>query len=200
MFARLIVNRKWMVVAAAAAILALVIGSKVGRSIIPSSAESKVAPKPTQTRFNDRANGLSLSYPSNWARLRSRDPQARLVAALSPAVSLSMRVSKTELDDVTPRTVTLAAVRQFTDDLLGADYRAKLLSEPEPIQIGGLVGYRYRYSYTGAGNKAGAHLHYFLFKHHKIVQLVFQVLPATALAKYETAFNAIAGTMASTGR
>lgn len=201
MLAGMIANRKWMIVAGAAVILALVLGVKIGRSIIPSGSDGARAAKPTQVRFSDRRNGLSLSYPSTWHRLSSRDPQVRLVAALSPATSLSLRVSKTELDDLTSQTVKLPVVRQFTDDLLAADPRpVQLLSDPESIELGGLVGYRYRYSYAGTGATRGAHVHYFLFKHRLLVQLVFQAQAAKTLAGVEPTFNAIARTFASTGR
>jgi hypothetical protein len=196
MFARAIVNRKWMVAAGVAAILALIVGSLVGRSIIPSSAERKTATTPKPTRFTDPTAGISLKYPGDWARLRSRDPQVRLVAAESPATSLSLRVSKSDLADVTQR--TLPIVRQFTDQLLRADARAQQLSAPEAISAGGLPGYRYRYTYSTNDGKTGAHVHYFLFKHGLLIQLVFQALPATTLATVEPAFDRIAASVTST--
>jgi len=198
MLARAIVNRKWMVAAGVAAILALVVGSLVGRSIIPSSAQRRATTTPKPTVFTDRESGISLSYPGDWARLRSRDPQVRLVAAQSPAISLSLRVSKSALADVTQR--TLPIVRQFTDQLLRADDRAQMLSAPEAISVGGLPGYRYRYTYATNDGKTGAHVHYFLFKHGLLIQLVFQALPATTLATVEPAFNRIAASVTSTGR
>jgi hypothetical protein len=198
MFARAIVNRKWMVAAGVAAILALVVGSLVGRSIIPSSAERRTATAPKPTVFIDRQARISLSYPGDWARLHSRDPQVRLVAAESPATSLSLRVSKSSLADVTER--TLPIVRQFTDQLLRADERAQQLSAPEAVAVGGLPGWRYRYTYATTDGKTGAHVHYFLFKHGLLIQLVFQALPATTLATVEPAFNRIAGSITSTGR
>ena len=63
MLARAIVNRKWVVAAGVAAILALVVGSLVGRSIIPSSAERKVATTPKPTVFTDRENGITIVSP-----------------------------------------------------------------------------------------------------------------------------------------
>lgn len=184
-----------MVAAGVAAILALVVGSLVGRSIIPSSAERRVTTTPKPTVFRDPQAGITLSYPRVWARLRSRDPQVRLVAAASPATSLSLRVSKSELADVTQR--TLPIVRQFTDQLLRADERAQMLSAPEAIAVGGLPGYRYRYTYATSDGKTGAHVHYFLFKHGLLIQLVFQALPATSLATVEPTFNRIAASVTS---
>ncbi|MEA2151286.1 MAG: PsbP-like protein [Solirubrobacteraceae bacterium] len=198
MFARAIVNRKWMVAAGAAAILALVIGVQVGRSIIPSGEDSHNAPSaPPPARFSDQQVGITMNYPASWSRLQSRDPQVLLVAALSPATSLSLRVSKSQLKGVTAR--TLPVVKEFTDDLIAADKRAKLLSAPDPVSVGGLPGYRYRYTYTTQDGASGAHVHYLLFKHDLLIQLVFQALPATSLGSVEPTFDRIAGTLLSKG-
>lgn len=196
MFARAIVNRKWMVVAGAAAILALFIGVKVGRGIISSDgSENPTATAPVPAQFSDSQIGITLRYPATWSRLRSRDPQVLLVAALSPSTSLSLRAAKSQLKDVTTR--NLPVVRELTDDLIAADKRAKLLSEPEPVAVGGLPGYRYRYTYATADGASGAHVHYFLFKKDLLIQLVFQALPAASLASVEPTFNTIAGTLVS---
>jgi len=184
--------------AAVAAILALIVGAAVGRSIIPSDAKRKAATAtPTTTRFFDPTSGISLRYPAVWARLRSRDPQVPLVAALSPATSLSLRVSKSQLTDVTPQ--TLPVVRGFTDDLVRADQRTKQLTQPKDLTIAGLPAVRYRYTYPTPDGNAGAHVHYFIFKHDLMIQLVFQQTPAGDLPKFEPTFNRIAATLASRG-
>lgn len=183
-----------MVAAGVAAILALVIGAAVGRSIIPSPASpQRVQP----AHFADRLDGIALTYPGTWRRLQPTDSQVRLLAAAGPSISLSLRVTKTELETV--KQETLPVVRQLTDQLLAADERAKMLSAPTAISLGGLLGYRYRYTYTAADGSAGAHVHYFLFKHGRLIQLVFQSVPATSLAAAEPTFERIAATLRSTG-
>lgn len=185
-----------MVAAGAAAILALLIGVNVGRSIIPGGDDSpRTTTTPPPAQFSDSQIGITLRYPSTWTRLRSRDPQVLLIAALSPSTSLSMRAAKSQLEDVTTR--NLPVVRELTDDLIAADKRAKLLTDPEPIAVGGLPGYRYRYTYTTADGGDGAHVHYFLFKKDLLIQLVFQALPAASLASVEPTFNTIAGSLVS---
>jgi hypothetical protein len=184
-----------MVAAGLAAILALVIGAAVGRSIIPSSPQ-RAAP-PEAAEFADAEAGVALTYPGTWRRLRSDDPEVRLLAAAGPATSLSLRVTKSELAEIKPE--TLPIVRQLTDPLIAADDRARQLSAPEAVSFGGLLGYRYRYRYTGADGSTGAHVHYFLFKRGKMIQLVFQAVPATALPTVEPTFERIAGTLRSTG-
>jgi hypothetical protein len=185
-----------MVAAGAAAILALLIGAAVGRSIIPSpSVQRPPAPPPVQ--FLDAETGIGLTYPGTWRRLPSRDPQVRLLAAAGPSKSVLIRVTSSEIADV--KRETLPVVRQFTDPLLAADARTKQLSTPEAISLGGLLGYRYRYTYVAKGGSTGAHVHYFLFKHRQMIQLVFQTLPGSSLAAAEPGFERIAATFRSTG-
>jgi hypothetical protein len=184
-----------MVVAGLAAILALVIGVAVGRSIIPSAPHRTPAPEPAE--FSDAETGIALTYPGDWRRLEPSDSQVRLLAASGSSMSLSLRVSKSEIANV--KQETLPVVRQFTDPLLAADERAKQLSTPEAISLGGLLGYRYRYTYRGEDGSTGAHVHYFLFKRDKMIQLVFQAVPATSLPKVEPTFERIASTLHSSG-
>jgi hypothetical protein len=184
-----------MVAAGVAAILALIVGAAVGRSIIPSGAERKVATAPAPTRFTDPTARISLRFPASWTELNSRDPQVHLVAAASPATSLSLRVSKSELTDVTLQ--TLPVVRGFTDDLVAADKRAKVLSPPQELALGGLPAIRYRYSYKTQDGAIGAHVHYFIFKRDLMIQLVFQQVPSTSLPSVEPTFDRIAATLTS---
>ena len=184
-----------MVAAGVAAIIALVIGVAVGRSIIPSGPQRAAPPEPAQ--FTDAEARIALTYPGTWRRLQSDDPQVRLLAAAGPETSLSLRVTKSELAAIKPE--TLPIVRQLTDPLIAADDRARQLSAPEAVSLPGLLGYRYRYRYTGQDGGTGAHVHYFLFKRGKMIQLVFQAVPATALPAVEPTFERIAATLRSTG-
>lgn len=182
-----------MVAAGVAAILALVIGAAVGRSIIPSADPQR----PQPAHFDDPLLGIALTYPGSWRRLKSTDPQVRLLAAAGPSSSLLVRVTKSDLENV--KQETLPVVRQLTDELLAADERARMLSAPTAISLDGLLGYRYRYTYSGADGSTGAHVHYFLFKRRRLIQLVFQAVPATTLAAAEPTFERITATLRSTG-
>jgi hypothetical protein len=182
-----------MAAAGVAAILALIVGAAVGRSIVPSATPQRVQP----AQFEDPLVGISLRYPGTWRRLQPADSQVRLLAAAGPSASLSLRVTRTELENV--KQETLPVVRQLTDKLIAADDRAVLLSAPAAISLGGLLGYRYRYRYTGKDGSTGAHVHYFLFKHGRLIQLVFQSVPETSLSSAEPTFERIAATLRSTG-
>ena len=181
-----------MVAAGVAAILALLIGAAVGRSIIPSSGSQR-PPAPEPVEFTDAETGIALTYPGTWKRLPAPDAQVRLLAAAGASASLLLRVTKSEITNV--KQETLPIVRQFTDPLLAADQRTKQLSAPEAISLSGLLGYRYRYTYTARDGSSGAHVHYFLFKDGKMIQLVFQAVPATDLPKVEPTFERIAATL-----
>ena len=128
-------DRKWLAGGAAflaiAAVLALVVGQLVGRSIVPSPDEPQtpaVEPEPEPERdpgpqrFTDTLTDVSIAYPNDWVLRMSGDQAVRLVASspdASAAVSISVR--KSDLETVTTR--TLPIVRPLTDDLLRQDER-----------------------------------------------------------------------------
>lgn len=197
-------NRKWLVGGLAAllalvAVLALVGGGVVGRSIVPEpdtpappapAAEPKTDPT---VRFRDTLTDVSIAYPSTWVRRAPRDQGVRIVASApdeSAAVSVSVR--KLDLEPVTAD--TLPIVRPLTDGLLREDNRIKTLNEPVAVTVGGLPGYRYTYDYRKADRTDGAHIHYYLFKGKRLVQIVLQAVPAASLAGLQPTFDLIAST------
>lgn len=189
-----IVNRKWMVVAGLAAILALVIGAAVGRNIISSPTPSRPEPK----RFEDSVADVSLSYPANWTRLESADPEVRLLAAADQSTSLLVRIQKVGLAPVTVR--TLPVVKPLTDQVLAEGVRARQLTAAAAIELGGLPGWRYRYTYPEKDGVVSGRIHYFLFKNGRIIQLVFQAMPSTRLDTLTPTFDRIAGTFEGSRR
>ena len=179
-------ERKWLVagvvgVLALVAVLALVVGGVVGRSIVPDAR--RAAARPATERFADTLTDVAISYPATWVRRSSRDQAVRILASSpdsSAAVSVSVRKSGIE-EPVTQQ--NLPVVRTLTDDLLQGrhpDHRDQPIRWP--VTVGGLPGYRYRYTYRTADKTEGAHVHYFLFKDDRLVQLVLQAVPATRAA------------------
>lgn len=196
-------NRKWLVGGVAAflaiaAVLALVVGGVVGRSIVPSPAEPETpAVDPDETprtlRFTDTLTDVSIAYPSTWERRISRDQSVRLVASspdASAAVSISVR--KSGLETITMQ--TLPIVRPLTDDLLREDKRIASIPEPVAVTADGLPGYRYTYNYRRDEGGQGAHIHYFLFKADRLIQMVLQAVPASKLASLQATFDEVART------
>jgi uncharacterized iron-regulated membrane protein len=201
------VSKRWLLGGVAAflavGVLALVVGGVVGRSIVPAAEEPAPGPQPAvvepepeeaprSVRFTDTLTAVSIAYPSTWDRRFAADQAVRLVASspdASAAVSISVR--KSDLETVTSE--TLPIVRPLTDDLLRADARIGELPEPAAVTVDGLPGYRYTYTYrTDAGGR-GAHIHYFLFKADRLIQMVLQAVPASKLASLQATFDEIAG-------
>ena len=186
-------NRKLLVIVAVAAVLALLAGAAVGRNLLSPSSTPPPAPRADVVRFKDPVAKVSIAYPASWRRLPERpgDPDLALLVAEDDSTSLLMRVSDSGLDPITKK--DLPIVRKYTDDLVSVDPRAKQLVEPVAVQVGGLPGWRYRYTF-GSGTEAGAHGHYFLFKGRQLVQLVFQAVPASKLPAAAPGFDKIAAT------
>ncbi len=201
-------NRKWLVGGVAAflalaAVLSLVVGGVIGRSIVPSTAETQppaaeTPESPRSVRFKDTLTDVSIAYPGTWVRRMPADQAVRVVASSRDgAAAVSVSVRKSDLDAVTPS--TLAIVRPLTDDLLRADDRIGTLPEPEAVISDGLPGYRYTYTYRDDDGGQGAHIHYFLFKADRLIQIVLQAVPATRLAELQPTFDEIAGSFRKDG-
>jgi hypothetical protein len=205
------VNRKWLVGGVAAflaiAAVALIIGGVVGRSIVPSPAQTEPPaaqtpppppkPKPPATvRFTDALTDVSIAYPGTWERRFAEDQAVRFVAS-SPdaAAAVSISVRKSDLETITMD--TLPIVRPLTDDLLRQDRRIRSIPEPVPVNPDGLPGYRYTYTYRRDSGGDGAHIHYFLFKGGRVIQMVLQAVPASKLSGLQATFDEIARTFRS---
>jgi len=63
----------------------------------------------------------------------------------------------------------------------------------------GLPGYRYTYTYRDDDGGQGAHVHYFLFKADRLIQIVLQAVPATKLAELQPTFDEVAGSFRKGG-
>ena len=194
-------NRKWVVagvvgVLALFAVLALVVGGVVGRSIVPSSPEPS---PPATVRFVDSLTDVALSYPAGWVRRTSPDQGVRILASSNDGVAgVSVSVRKSGLETVTAE--TLPVVRPLTDDLLNADTRITVKGQPAAVTVGGLPGYKYTYTYRTQNKSEGAHVHYFLFKDERLVQFVLQAVPASRLDALAPTFQQIADTFEGNGR
>lgn len=199
-------SRRRLAVTGVAALVLLLVAVVIGRSLIssPGPERDRRAATPTPTpssgparpagfvRFDDRPAGFSIAYPRAWKRLDPVDKQIRLLVTSADEVSLLIRQSPLGLSVTTE---TLPVVRDLTDSLVRADKTVKLVSQPEPITLDGVPGYRYVYTYgTGATGRRGAHVHYFLFRSKRLLSLVFQV-PGSGTSKQDLeALDTIAGT------
>jgi hypothetical protein len=187
------VNQKLLAIVVVAAVLAIVAGAAVGRNLLSSATTATSTGHVDVVRFKDEISKFSIAYPGSWTRLQTagNESDVSLLVEADRATSLIVRAAPVGLATVTPK--TLPIVRKLTDSLVAADPRAKQLGAPQPVELGGLPGYRYRYTY-GSGATSGAHDHYFLFKDGRLIQLVFQAIPSGRLAALTPTFERIAAT------
>jgi hypothetical protein len=192
------VDKKWLVAGVAAllalvAVLALKGGGLIGRSIVPDPQPSAASRQKQTVRFKDTLTDVSIAYPSTWVRRQPHDQGVRIIASApddSAAVSVSVR--KIGLDPVTFD--TLPIVRPLTDGLLREDNRIKAIAAPVAVMVDGLPGYRYTYEFRKPDHTDGAHVHYYLFKGQRLIQIVLQAVPAASLPALQPTFASIART------
>ena len=193
-------NRKLMVAGALAAILAIVGGAYVGRNLLfddsitqTTAAEKQKPRRPALVVFHETISDVSLSYPGSWTRREATEDDVPLIAvAPDRTTSLLVRVSVTGLEDVTAETLPIVK-EKFTDPLIKT---VKLVGPAQAVTLGGLLGYRYRYTYRSG---AGAHDHYLLFKRGRMIALVFQATPASRLDNVQAQFDRIVASFSGKG-
>jgi hypothetical protein len=155
----------------------------------PGASSANPAGSGQLTEFRNDKVGIALSYPASWAQLRSPDPQVLLVASEGQegtfqlrAVDLPTEVSQEQLP----------AAKQLTDQIVGANKTAKMLAEPKQVQLGGLPGYWYLYTFKdGATGQEGGHSHFFIFKGKTMLSFVFEALPASRFGEAAPTFDQI---------
>lgn len=185
------VNRKLVVVVAVAAVAALLAGAAVGRNLL--SPATSPTQRPDVVRFKDEISKVSIAYPASWRRLEAQPDQPDIALIVQGDEFGSLIVRAAPAGIVNPTKQTLPIARKFTDGLVAEDPLAKQIVDPVEVELGGLLGIRYRYTF-GKGAMRGAHDHYFLFKDGRLIQLVFQAIPVERLAGLTPVFQRIAGT------
>ncbi len=194
---------KWLLLATLVVVLAVAAAVFAGRLVGPKLAPSTPRPRgarpaatpgapPAFVAFRDGRTGLSIGYPAPWTRLRSTEPSVVLVAAQGDAASLLLRVVplRTEVTSA-----GLSRVKPLTDRLVRSGRGVKLLAAPKPIELGGLPGYFYLYSFRDARRRQrGIHSHYFLFAGQTLITLVLQALPEQRFERFAPVFDRISST------
>jgi hypothetical protein len=185
-----VVNWKLLLAVAAASVLALLVGIWLAGSLLSSDAST---PRADHVHFRDDVSKVSIDYPATWTRtaLATPDPEIPLVVVGDGGTRMTLRIAVVGIAAVTKKTLPVA--REYTDYLLGQDPRVKQFVDPVAVDLGGLPGWRYRYT-LGVGARRAAHDHYFLFKSPFMIQLVFEALPPDHLAAVAGTFDRIAAT------
>lgn len=206
-------RRKTIVAASLTAVAAVAVGGVAtftGREAVtprptpsPSSPAASAAPLPPSpvpdapapnvpadfVEYRDEKNGFAISYPRSWEVLEARDdPQIGLIATRNQRDSFLVRVVPLGLK-VGPK--ELPAMVSVTNKVVTSGQGVNVIAGPKEIQVGGLPGYFYLYTFTDGGQK-GAHSHYFLFKGDKMITLVFQAIPEDQFQKQAPVFDQIA--------
>lgn len=195
-------NRKRLLAVVAGVLLA---GAGLGalgfgaaqRMLGPEEPTPTAAPAPSSVprlppgfvEFRYPPAGFALGYPAAWRRLQSSDPELVLVAARNPQESFWVRVLELN-SPVGPR--ELPAVKPVTDQIVKSNQSVQLLAEPTQIELAGLPGYFYFYSFADPGSgQRGAHSHFFVFKERKMITLIFQALPVEQFQQAAPTFDQI---------
>ena len=166
------------------------LASGLGQRLLGSEGEPGPGLPPGFTEFRSPQGGFAVSYPEGWTREQTADPQVVLVATQGSAVSLQIRV--VELDvAIGPR--ELPAVRQaLTDQIAMSNESLELLVGPQQIELAGLPGYYYFYTFQDSGSGLrGAHSHFFVFNGQRLITLVFQTLPTEQFPAAAPTFDQI---------
>ncbi len=154
----------------------------------PAAPSASAAPVQLTEYRNDQV-GIALSYPSSWAVLKSKDPQVLLVASEGALGTFQLRA--VDLPTVVgPQ--QLPAAKQLTDQIIGANKSAKMLTEPKQIELGGLPGYWYLYTFKDdSSGQEGAHSHFFVFKGKTMLSFVFETIPSAQFRDAAPTFDQI---------
>jgi hypothetical protein len=154
-----------------------------------SDTGTKALPAGFSQFRNDQA-GIELAYPSTWTKLTPKDPQILLLLANGTQDSVLVRSSELQ-EAVGPQ--QLPAARQVTDKLVLSNKTVQMITEPKQIELGGLPGFFYFYSFKDANSgQEGAHSHFFLFNGKTMISMVFQTLPRERFASTAPTFDKIA--------
>lgn len=202
------VRRRWLlivlgvvlgigIVAAAAIAGQRLVGQKQRpTAAAPENGEEAASPAPPSNpaefvEFRHDPLGIAISYPANWTTIpRENDPQVLLVATGSPSESFLLRAIALPAP-IPPDKIP--EMKQLTDQMVTAGAGVELLTEPRQIELAGLPGYYYFYSFQDAQTgQTGVHSHYILAKGDHLIVLVFQALPAEEFPRLAPLFDRIA--------
>lgn len=172
-------------------------GDRVGSELRPPLA-SPPPPAPARPpavaagfrRFWAPQGRFSIDYPSDWARLETPRSDVKLLAARGEAASVLVRtialrspVGRSDLENV----------EALTDRIVASGQQVRLLAEARRIELGGLPGYFYFYSFRDPKTRRrGTHSHYFLFQGATLITIVLQALPERRFERFASDFDRIA--------
>jgi hypothetical protein len=154
-----------------------------------AGASAKALPTGFSSFRSDQA-GFEMGYPSSWTKLSPKDPQVLLLASQGTQDTVLVRASELQ-EAVGPQ--QLPTVRQLTDKLVTSNKSVQMITEPKQLDLGGLPGFFYFYSFKDSSSgQEGVHSHFFLFNGKTMISMVFQTLPRERFASVAPTFDKIA--------
>ncbi len=177
---------------AAVVVFALGILPYEGPTEAANKTSSSARPTPAGfTPFRSEQAGVELAYPASWTQRPSAEARALLVSAQDEQDVLQVRAF--DLPQPVERQ-QLAAAKQLTDQMVTANKEIQMLAEPKQVELGGVPGFLYLYSYKDPSGQDGLHSHWVLFNGKTAITMVFQALPKERFANSAPIINQIAGT------
>ncbi len=182
-------------------------GERVGSSVAPPASQAPREPAspdappeapPGFVRFRDGQGRFSIAYPRDWARLATARSGVDLLATRARAASVLVRSLPlgARVDSS-----NLGAVEGLTDKIVASGSKVRLLAQSQRIELGGLPGYFYFYSFRDRETgRRGTHSHYFLFQGDTMITIVLQALPEKRFARFATDFDRIAASFRTAPR
>ena len=153
------------------AAFAIVAGNRSPGDNLPPPAPLDT-PEP-MTTFRDAETGSTLEYPRAWRRVMVPDATYRLVLDGGNNVAMTFRYAQT---DVATTPANLENIKAVTDGIVASNPTAQVVNQ-RAIQLNGMIGYFYLYTFTDDAGLKAAHSHYFLFQGRKMNMIVFQAPP-----------------------
>ncbi len=183
-------RRRWIAGGAALVILVGAAAALIGRELItPAPPDPPAQAADDLEAFADPEVGISISNPPGWRRVASADPAVVLLAE-GDGASMLVRTA-----DLGVEVGNLDTAKEISDDLVRAG-QPTLLRPPEQVDLGGVPGYLYLYTFPDAATgQRGAHAHYFLFRGQTLITVVFQTVPAEGFAGLAPLFDRIGDTL-----
>ena len=176
-------RKKRMLVIATGVVLAAGLGTSAaiwGPEFFAAGQPAKAANAASTT--DKTSNTSAKALPAGFSQF--------LLLAQGTQDSLLIRASELQ-EPVGPQ--QLPAARQVTDKLVTSNKTVQMITEPKQIELGGLPGFFYFYSFKDtASGQEGAHSHFFLFNGKTMISMVFQTLPRERFATTAPTFDKIA--------
>lgn len=169
--------------------LVVVVAAMAGERFVADSPSEDGGPTGF-TEFRDEEAGFAISYPEDWKRVPTGDPQIRLLVTPDRRNSILVRLHEL---DVEVTAEDLPVIRSFTDEIVQEGEAIQVRGDPTQVQISGLPGISYLYTFQDrATDQEGVHVHYFLFDGATMYTIVLQALPAEAFAELAPTFDTVA--------